>query len=153
MSGRAQAAEPSAQASSVSGVVGTWRMYFSSGPGRGESQYPVVIFPGGIFLGFDSPIESVGPLNGTPRSLEYAGPNAGQWLQMPNGDVRVTLLQLNYDDRVVVTSEEWSQYTLTYNAANDTLSGTREWRLQAPDGRVIATNVGTMQATRIGVDV
>jgi hypothetical protein len=112
-----------------------------------------VLIPGGVFLGLDSPLEPTGDPSDPPDLLEYAGLNAGQWLQLPNGDVRVTVLQLNYDRQAVVTSEEVSQYTLTYDAASDTLAGTREWRETTPDGRLISSTAGTMRGTRVRVEV
>jgi hypothetical protein len=151
--GAARATPAEAQQSSVAGIVGTWRMRFSAGPGRSDIQVIFVVIPGGVFLGLDSPIEPTADPNDDPQATEYAGPNAGQWLQLPNGDVRVTVLQLNYDRLAVVTSEEVSQYTLTYDGASDTLAGTREWREMAPDGRLISSATGSIQGTRVKVNV
>src|SRR3954464_2010711 len=106
------------------GPVGTWRMRFSPGPGRTDIEVLFVFIPGGVFLGLDSPVEPPADRNAPPNTIEYVGPNAGQWLQLPSGEVRVTALQLNYDARAVVTSEEVSTYVLAYDGASDTLAGT-----------------------------
>jgi hypothetical protein len=127
-------------------------MRFSPGPGRSDIQVIFVVIPGGVFLGLDSPVEPVADPNAPPSAIEYAGLNAGQWLQLPSGEVRVTVLQLNYDLRAVVTSEEVSQYTLIYDGATDALAGTRQWRETTPDGRLISSATGPIQGTRVRVD-
>jgi hypothetical protein len=152
LSGAASATTADAQRSSVLGIVGTWRMRFSPGPGRSSIQVIFVFIPGGVFLSLDSPVEPTADPNDAPDAIEYAGPNAGQWLQLATGEVRATALQLNYDHRAVVTSEEVSQYTLVYDGAGDTLSGTRDWRETAADGRLVSTASGTVQGTRVRVD-
>ena len=40
----------------------------------------------------------------------------------PDGNVKVTATELNYDRRAAVTSEETTNWTLTYDAATDTLT-------------------------------
>ena len=152
LAGAASATKADAQQSSVSGIVGTWRMRFSPGPGRSGIQVLFVFIPGGVFLSLDSPIEPTADPSDSPDAIEYAGPNAGQWLQLASGEVRVTALQLNYDRRAEVTSEEVSQYTLVYDGASDTLTGTRDWRETAADGRLVSTASGTVQGTRVRVD-
>jgi hypothetical protein len=67
--------------------------------------------------------------------------------------VRATALQLNYDRRAVVTSEEVVNYAFTYNGAADTLSGSWEWRETASDGRPLFTSTGPLAGTRVGVEV
>src|SRR6185503_8212302 len=57
LGGAASATTVEAQQASVSGIIGTWRMRFSAGPGRSAIQVIFVILPGGVFLGLDSPIE------------------------------------------------------------------------------------------------
>jgi hypothetical protein len=150
----AAASTPPAHAAqaSVSGIVGTWRMRFSSGPGRTDIQVIFVFIPGGVFLGLDSPLEPTADPTDAPDRTEYAGLNAGQWLQLPNGDVRVTVLQLNYDRRAIVSSEEVSHYTLSYDGASDTIAGTREWRETTPDGRLVSSASGPIQGIRIRVE-
>jgi hypothetical protein len=151
VAGVATAAPAAAQPGAVSGIVGTWRMRFSPGPGRTDIELIFVFIPGGVFLGLDSPVEPpVGP-GVPPNAIEYVGLNAGQWLQLPNGDVQVTTIQLNYDARAVVTSEELSTHLLTYDGASDTIAGTREWRETARDGRLLLSNVGRIEGTRVRV--
>src|SRR3954464_1789656 len=133
------------------GPVGTWRMRFSPGPGRTDIEVLFVFIPGGVFLGLDSPVEAPADRNAPPDAIEYVGPNAGQWLQLLNGDVQVTALQLNYDSRAVVTSEEVSRYLLSYDGASDRIVGTREWRETARDGRLLLSNTGTIEGTRVQV--
>jgi hypothetical protein len=142
----------SAQQAAASGIVGTWRMRFSSGPGRTDIQVIFVFIPGGVFLGLDSPLEPTADPADALDLTEYAGPNAGQWLQLPNGQVRVTVLQLNYDRRAIVSSEEFSHYTLAYDGASDTIAGSREWRETTPDGRLVSSASGPIQGTRIRVE-
>ncbi len=142
-----------AQPASVSGVIGTWRMRFSPGPGRTDIQVIFIFIPGGVFISLDSPVEpSVNPAD-PPGTVEYPGPNAGQWLQLPTGDVKVTALQFNYDLRAVVTSEEVSQYALRYDGTTDTIAGMREWRETTPDGRLLLSAIGPIQGTRVRVEV
>src|SRR5829696_4576697 len=141
--GAATATPAGAQSAAASGIVGTWRMRFSPGPGRTDNEVICVLIPGGVYLQLDSPVEPPADRAVPPTAIEYAGPNAGQWLQMPNGEVRVTALQLNYDARAVTTSEELSTLVFTYDGAADTVSGTREWRETARDGRPLLSTSGT----------
>jgi hypothetical protein len=142
-----------AQLSSVSGIVGTWRMRFSDGPNRTAIQVVFVFIPGGVFLSLDSPVSLTANLSEPPDTMDYAAPNAGQWLQLPSGEVVVTAFSLNYDRAAVVRSEEWSRYTVTYNGAADTIAGTREWRVVAPDGRLLRSNAVPIGGTRVGVEI
>jgi hypothetical protein len=145
------AAPAAAQQGAASGIVGTWRMRFSPGPARTDIELIFVFIPGGVFLGLDSPVEPPVRPGVPPNAIEYAGLNAGQWLQLPNGEVRVTALQLNYDTRAVLTSEELSTYALSYDGASDTIAGTREWRETAPDGRLFLATTGRIEGTRVRV--
>ncbi len=77
---------------------------------------------------------------------------AGQWLLLPTGEVRATALQLNYDRRAVVTSEEVVTYTLNYSGATDTLAGTWEWHETASDGRPLFSSTGPPTGTRVKVE-
>jgi hypothetical protein len=148
------AAAPSAAAQPAAlAIVGTWRMRFSPGPGRTDIELLFVFIPGGVFLGLDSPVEPPADRSAPPNAIEYVGLNAGQWLPLPNGDVQVTALQLNYDARAVPTSEEVSNYVLTYDGASDTIAGTREWRETARDGRLLLSNRGTLTGTRVRVEI
>src|SRR5690242_9592201 len=93
VAGAAAATAATAQSASVSGIVGTWRMRFSAGPGRTDIEVLFVFIPGGVFLSLDSPVEPPADRSAPPNAIEYAGPNAGQWLQLPNGDVQAATLQ------------------------------------------------------------
>ena len=84
--------------------------------------------------------------------MDHAGPWAGQWLQLPDGTVRATSIQLNYDRQAVVISEEWTSYTLAYNGATDTIAGPYEWRATTRDGTVLFSNSGLIQGTRVRVE-
>jgi hypothetical protein len=140
------------QQASVSGIAGTWRMRLPPGPNRIELDYLAVFIPGGVFLGLDSPVEP-GESRPGQDSIDYPGQWAGQWLQLPDGHVRVTSIQLNYDRRAVVISEEWASYTLTYNGTTDTISGTWEWRETRRDGTLLFSTTGTIEGTRVKVEV
>jgi hypothetical protein len=126
-------------------------MRFSPGPRRTDIELLFVFFPGGVFLESDSPAEPPVDPSAPPGAIEYAGLYAGQWLQFPNGEVRVTAIQFNYDARAVVTSEELSTYVLAYDGASDTIAGTRDWRETARDGRLLLSTTGTIQGTRVRV--
>jgi hypothetical protein len=142
-----------AQSGAASGIVGTWRVRIPSTlvNRTAEIQYLLIFIPGGVFLTSDSPAEPpADPAGGD--AVDYQGLYAGQWLQLPSGEIRVTALQLDYDRRAVVTSEEAIHYTLSYNGAADTLAGTWEWRETAPDGRVLFTSTGPVTGTRVKVE-
>jgi hypothetical protein len=150
--GAAGAAASSAAAqSAAAGIVGTWRMRFSPGPGRTDVEVLFVFIPGGVFLDLDSPVEPPADRGAPSSTIEYAGLNAGQWLPLPSGEVQVAALQLNYDNRAVVTSEEVSRYVLTYDGASDTIAGMREWRETTRDGRLLLSNSGPIEGTRVRV--
>ena len=104
-----------------------------------------VFIPGGIFLILDSPVEQREP-------VDYPGPWGGQWLQLPDGSVRATAIQLVYDYRAVVTAQETSVYTLAYDGATDTLTGTAEWREVGRDGTVRRTATVSITSTRVGIE-
>ena len=104
-----------------------------------------VFIPGGVFLILDSPVEQQDP-------VDYPGPWAGQWLQLPDGSVRATAIQLVYDRRAVVTAEETAVCTLAYNGATDTLTGTGEWGEVGRDGTVRRMNRSSLTGTRVGVE-
>jgi hypothetical protein len=143
-----------AQASSAAGIVGTWRVRIPSVLVNRveEIQFLVVFIPGGVFLTLDSPVEVPVNPGATPDPGDYQGGYAGQWLQLPSGEVRATALQLNYDRRAVVTSEEVVTYTIAYNGAADTIAGAWEWRETASDGRPLFTSTGPLAGTRVGVE-
>jgi hypothetical protein len=151
MAGAATPPPVDAQSAAAAGIVGTWRMRYSPGPGRTDIDLICVFIPGGVYLQLDSPVEPPADRALPPNEIEYTGPNAGQWLQMPNGEIRVSALQFNYDARAVMTSEEVSTLVFTYDGASDTVAGTREWRETARDGRLLLSTTGTMQGTRIRV--
>ena len=65
-------------------LIDRWLFYV-----RGKTSFEFI--PGGVFLGLDSPVEPPADRNAPPSAIEYVGLNAGQWLQLPNGDVQVTL--------------------------------------------------------------
>jgi hypothetical protein len=142
-----------AQQASVSGIVGTWRMRLPPGVVRtNDIDFMAVFIPGGVFLGLDSPIAPAIDPGSTSDQLDHAGPWGGQWLQLPDGRVRATSLQLNYDRQAIVVSEEWISYTLAYNGATDTIAGTYEWRASARDGTLLHSNSGQIQGTRVRVE-
>lgn len=147
----AAATTAAAQQASVSGIVGTWRMRFAPGPRRTDIELLFIFIPGGVFIESDSPVEPPVDPRAPPGATEYVGLFAGQWLQLPSGEVRVTALQLNYDARAVVTSEELSHYVLVYDGASDTIAGTREWRETARDGRLLLSSTGPIEGTRVRV--
>jgi hypothetical protein len=151
----AAATGPGAAAqSSVSGIVGTWRARMPSPliNRTAEVQLLLIFIPGGVFLSSDSPAEPPANPSATLDPVDYQGTYAGQWLQLPSGVVRATALQLNYDRRAVVTSEEVASYTLTYDGATDTLTGTWEWRETAVDGRPLFSGAGSLSGTRVKVE-
>ena len=149
----ATATTAAAQSASVSGIVGTWRMRFSPGPRRTDIELLFVFIPGGVFLESDSPVEPPVNPSAPPGAIEYVGLYAGQWLQLPNGEVRVTAIQLNYDATAVVSSEELSTYVLVYDGGSDTITGTREWRETARDGRLLLSTTGPIEGTRVRVQI
>jgi hypothetical protein len=139
-----------AQQASVSGIVGTWRMRLPPGVVRtNDIDFLAVFIPGGVFLGLDSPIAPAIDPRSTSEGVDHAGPWGGQWLQLPDGSVRATAIQLNYDRQAAVISEEWTSYTLAYNGATDTIAGTYEWRATARDGTLLYSNSGQIQGTRV----
>src|SRR5690242_6703997 len=102
--------------SAPAGIVGTWRVRIPSVlVNRTEDIELLFIFiPGGVFLSPDSPAEPPADPAATQDPVDYQGLYAGQWLEFPNGEVRATALQLDYNRRAVVTSEEVVNYTITY---------------------------------------
>jgi len=82
----------SAQSRSASGIVGAWRTRAQSGPVRPEVENVYVFLSGGVFLVIDSPVEPSADRASGPT--DYVGPYAGQWLQLPGGEVRATAIQL-----------------------------------------------------------
>jgi hypothetical protein len=143
----------SAQSGAASGIVGSWRAQIQAGPVRPEVEEVFVFFPGGIFLILDSPVEpaanpGVGP-------IEYAAPYAGQWLQLPGGEVRATAAQLNYNLEAIVTSVEYMDVSVRYDGATDTFAGTIDWREVTPDGATVlaAAPVYPIRGTPIRVTV
>jgi hypothetical protein len=124
-----------AQSRAASGIAGAWRTSALPGPVRPEVEAMYVFFPGGIFLVIDSPLEPAADRSGGPTN--YVGPYAGQWLQLPSGEVRATAVQLNYDIDGIVTSVEHLDVTLRYDGAADAFAGTIDWREVSPDGATV----------------
>ena len=145
-------APAAAQSSAASGIVGTWHLRVAPEPqataNRVELQQLGVFIPGGVFLILVSPIDQTVDQE-TP---EYSGSWGGQWLQLPDGSVRARAIQLVYDPRAVVTAQEMSTFTLAYNGATDTLTGTAEWREVDPDGTVRRTRTASITGTRVGIE-
>jgi hypothetical protein len=139
--------------SSPSGIVGTWRVRIPSIlVNRTEDIQLLLIFiPGGVFLSPDSPVEPAADPTAPRDSVDYQGMYAGQWLQLPSGEVRATALQLDYDRRAVVTSEEVVDYAISYDGNADTIAGTWEWRETASDGRLLFSSTGPLAGTRVKV--
>jgi hypothetical protein len=136
--------------------IGVWRTRAASRPtlNRQDVQSLDVFLHGGIYLRFDSPVERTASLTDIPDAIEYTGPFAGQWTQLPSGDVRVTAVQLNYDRTATLWSEERLALNLRHDAATDTMSGTYDWRETALDGTLILEAVGlAYQGERITVPV
>jgi hypothetical protein len=125
----------SAQSGAASGIVGSWRAHIQSGPVRPEVEEVFVFFPGGIFLILDSPVEPAA--NPSAGPTEFAAPYAGQWLQLPGGEVRATAVQLNYNLDAIVTSVESMDVSVRYDGATDTFAGTINWREVTPDGATV----------------
>jgi hypothetical protein len=152
----AAAGAPAApQTSAVSGIVGTWRMRVSLAPGAprpGDIELLLVFIPGGVFLGLGSPVERASARIAGPDPLDYQGLEAGQWLQLPSGDVRARSVKLNYNARAQVTHEEQTSYTLTFNGATDTIEGTADWQELGVDGRVLITMSASVSGTRVAVE-
>jgi hypothetical protein len=124
--------------------IGVWRASAASRPNlnRQDVHSIDVFIPGGIYLRFDAPVERTANLNDIPTAIEYVGPFAGQWIQLPTGDVRVTAVQLNYDRMAVLWTEERLDLDLTYDAGTGTISGTYDWRETALDGTLLLEAVG-----------
>jgi hypothetical protein len=145
-------APAAAQSSAASGIVGTWHLRVARVPqataGRVELEHLGVFIPGGVFLILDGPIDQTFD----QESADYPGPWGGQWLQLPDGSVRARAIQLVYDPRAVVTAQEMSTFTLAYNGATDTLTGTVDWREVGPNGTVRRTHTASITATRVGVE-
>ena len=140
-------APAAAQSSAASGIVGTWHLRMAvprATTDRVELEMLGVFIPGGVLLVLDCPVEQREP-------ADYPGPWGGQWLQLPDGSVRATAIQLVYDRRAVVTAEETAVYTLAYDGATDTLTGTGEWREVGRDGTVRRTGTASVTGTRVGV--
>src|SRR4051812_7690977 len=76
----ATAATVSGQSSSVSGIVGAWRIRVPVGPNRNAIQFLGAFLTGGIFLGLDSPVEPPADPGATQDAVDYSGPFVGQWL-------------------------------------------------------------------------
>lgn len=143
-----------AQSTAASGIVGSWRVRIPRTLVNRveEIQFLVAFFPGGVLLTSDSPVEPPAGPQAASRAVDYQGAYLGQWLQLPSGEVRATALQLNYDQRAVVTSEELVSYTFAYDGATDTLAGTWEWRETAPDGRLLFSATGPLAGARVRVE-
>ena len=125
----------SAQSGAASGIVGSWRAHIQSGPVRPEVEEVFVFFPGGILLILDSPVEP--SANPSAGPTEYVAPYAGQWLQLPGGEVRATAVQLNYNLDAIVTLVEYMDVSVRYDGATDTFAGTIDWREVTPDGATV----------------
>lgn len=136
----------SAQASAQTdpGPVGVWRTSAASRPdlNRQDIHSIDVFLTGGIYLRFDSPVERTANLNDIPTAIEYVGPFAGQWTQLPNGDVSVTAIQLNYDRTAALWTDERLDLNLRFDTANGTMSGTYDWRESSLDGTPILVAIG-----------
>src|SRR4051812_1643010 len=78
----------SAQSGAASGIVGAWRTSVLPGPVRPEVEEMFIFLPGGVFLVLDSPVQPAA--DPSAGAINYVGPYGGQWLQMPDGEVRVT---------------------------------------------------------------
>jgi hypothetical protein len=140
-----------AQSAAAAGIVGTWRVRMPTPllNRTGAVQMLLIFIPGGVFLSTDSPVEP--PVDRSIVPGDYQGLYAGQWLQLPSGEVRATALQLNYDREAVETSEEVASYVLTFDGATDTLVGTWDWRETAADGRPLFSGTGALTGTRVKV--
>jgi hypothetical protein len=125
-----------AQTGAASGIVGAWRAHVEPGPVRPQVEEIYVFFVGGVFMVLDSPIE----ISANPNAMksDYIGPFAGQWLQLPNGDVRASGVQLNYNGDAVVTSVEYLEATLHYDGGTDTFAGSINWREEDANGAPLA---------------
>jgi hypothetical protein len=124
--------------------IGVWRTSAESRPNlnRQDLHSIDVFFPGGIYLQFNAPVERTANLRDIPTAIEYVGPFAGQWIQLPTGDVRVTAVQLNFDRMATLWTEERLDLNLRYDAATGRMSGTYDWRETALDGALILEAVG-----------
>jgi hypothetical protein len=157
LAGGAGLAATSAVAQSPQGnawPIGTWRVLnvsVSAGANRIEVHQLFVFIPGGVFLIIDSPAERTANLADIPTAVEYVGPFAGQWLIDATGQVRATAIQLNYDGLAALWSEERINYTVTYDAATGTLSGTWSWRETSLDGADILAAQGTVEGSQVVV--
>jgi hypothetical protein len=149
----ASGAVANAQSPAVSGIAGTWRVRIPRilVNRTEELQLLMIFIPGGVFLSPDSPVEPPANASQTSQPMDFQGMYAGQWLQLPSGEVRVTALQLNYDRRAVMTSEEVVTYSVIYDGNTDTLSGTWEWRETASHGRLLFESTGPVTGTRVKV--
>ena len=125
----------SAQTGAASGIVGAWRTRAQAGPVRPEVENMYVFLPGGVFFVLDSPVEPAA--NGSASPTDYVPPFAGQWLELPSGEVRATGVQLNYNLEAIVTSVEYLDVSLRYDGATDTFAGSIDWREETPDGATV----------------
>lgn len=150
----ATGAPADAQSFAASGIVGTWRVRVTIGdqPRGNDLEFLLAFFPGGVFLGLDPPVEPASRRIAGTEPLDYQAPPGGQWLQLPSGEVRATLLQLNYSSRAQVTHEERTNYRLTYDGATDTINGSAEWRELSRDGRVLFSFTSGVSGTRVAVE-
>ena len=135
----------------ASGIVGSWRAHIQSGPVRPEVEELFIFFPGGIFLILDSPVEPAA--NPSAGPTEYVAPYAGQWLQLPGGEVRATAVQLNYNLDAIVTSVEYVDVSLRYDGAADSFVGTMDWREESPDGATVFATAAAYPITGTPVRV
>jgi hypothetical protein len=141
----------SAQSGSAAGIVGAWRTHVQAGPVRPEVEEMYVFFPGGVFFVVDSPVEPAADRRGGPSN--YVGPYAGQWLQLPSGEVRATAVQLNYNVDAIVTAVEYLDVSVRYDGATDTFAGTIDWREETPDGATVFAVAPTHTVTGTPVRV
>ena len=146
------AAEAAAQPEPAGGIVGVWRTSATVGPNRPATESIAVFIPGGIFLHLDAPVELTANLRDIPDAIEHVGQFAGQWVEQPDGSVRVLAIQLNYDRRPVLTSEERVTITATLEPGGNSFSGSFRWRETTLAGTEVLASEGDIRGTRITVD-
>lgn len=131
-------------------IVGAWRLSVAGNPRWPDVDILAVFLPGQVALTLPSPIERTALQTDHADAVEYNGAMAGQWLLTPAGDVRATLLQINYDRSGALVSVERMEWRAS-RLGDNTLTGDRSWREEALDGSLILDAQGTLRGERITV--
>lgn len=136
-------------ATALQGITGSWLVSVTYASGTDNTRGLATFTADGSFVGSVSAYEAA-PVKPTPSRGTTLH---GSWLRTDFREYEVTALRLHLDQDGTMLGIMKTQISLILNKASDAWSGAFSFDAIDPSGKVIRSDKGTLEATRISVEL